>query len=180
MIKYLILLVSIISLYPALAKHSKPVIGKTCMLTKSLQIDDLVNSAGKIFVGKFVSAKVSRIDGLDVRKLRFQVVEPIKGVSAKNKFITINEWARLNSPFVDKVVKDKKYVFFFYQDSARGLTSLVGLDQGFASVGKSDQLSFSKRVNLKPKRAAKLSLTSPQQVSIPAEVHTIQDLKALL
>jgi hypothetical protein len=180
MIKYLILLVSLMSLYPASAEYSKPLLGKSCMLTKSLQIDDLVDKSGKIFVGKFLSAEESRVKGLDVRELHFQVIEPIKGIPAEGKEITIKEWARAKSPFVDQVEKNKKYVFFFYEDSVRGLSSLVGYEQGLASVGKSDKLSFSKRVNLKPRKSSKLSLASTQRASIPTEIHTISDLKTLI
>jgi len=180
MIQYLILLAFLISLQPAPAEASKPVLGKSCMLTKSLQIDDLVDKSGKIFVGEFLSAKESRVKGLDVRELHFQVTEPIKGLKSSKKAIVIKEWARAKSPFVDQVEKNKKYVFFFYEDSTRGLSSLVGFEQGLARVNNSNQLSFSKRVNIKPKKSSKLSLASAQRASIPSEIRTVSDLKTLI
>jgi hypothetical protein len=179
MIKYFLLFVLIAFFCPAQAVDSKPIVGKSCMLTKSLRVDDLVDKSGKIFVGKFLYAEEDRVKGLDIRKMHFQLIEPIKGVKATNNEIVIKEWARMKSPFLGQVKKNKKYVFFFYEDSARGLSSLVGFDQGFAIVNQSNQLEFSKRVDLKTRRIARPSFSALSKNMPVVEVNTLKDLKDL-
>jgi hypothetical protein len=179
MIKYFILLVSIVFLCPVRALDSIPIVGKSCMLTKSLRVDDLVDKSGKIFVGKFLYAEANRIKGLDIRTMHFQLLDPIKGVKATNNEIVINEWARMKSPFLGQVRKNQKYVFFFYEESARGLSSLVGFDQGFARVNESNQLEFSNRVDLKTRRIARPSFSTLSKEVPTIEVHTLKDLKDL-
>lgn len=177
--QYFIFLVLLLTINPALAADQKPFVAKSCMLTKSLQIDDLVDRSGKIFVGKFLYAQESRLKGLDVRELHFQLIEPIKGIDSPKEEIVIKEWARMKSPFLGQIKKNKKYVFFFYEESIRGLSSLVGFEQGFAQVEQSNQLKFSKRINLKTKRKSNLALSSSLKEPLLLEVKTINDLKDL-
>jgi len=179
MFRYFILVSLMLLLKPALAGEPKPLVAKSCMLTKSLQIDDLVDKSGKIFVGKFLYAQEARVKGLDVRELHFQLIEPIKGIKSSQNEIVIKEWARIKSPFLGQIKKNKNYVFFFYEESARGLSSLVGFEQGFAQVENSNQLKFSKRINLKTKRKANLALSSTTKEPLLLEVRTLNDLKDL-
>ncbi|MEY3370363.1 MAG: hypothetical protein RLZZ361_1033 [Cyanobacteriota bacterium] len=180
MFKFKILISLLLIGSPVFAGPNQNFSAKTCLLTKSLPITDLVEKSGKIFVGNFLESNIIKQNGLVVRELHFKVVEPIKGVDSKNNTITIKEWARINSPFVNQVQKNQKYVFFFYENSARGLSSLVGFEQGLARVGKSNQLSFSKRVNVKIHNKSKLLLASEDKnVQDSFEIKTVKDLKDL-
>jgi hypothetical protein len=85
----------------------------------------------------------------------------------------------MKSPFLGQVKKNQKYVFFFYEESARGLSSLVGFDQGFARVNESNQLEFSNRVDLKTRRIARPSFSTLSKEVPAIEVHTLKDLKDL-
>jgi hypothetical protein len=179
--RFLVIFFSLFFLGSAQAQDSGVVLGKTCLLTRSLQVTDLIDNSGKVFVGKFLGSKNYRAKGLDVRELEFALDEPLKGIKSKNKTITIKEWGRSKSPFVDnQVEKNIPYVFFFYEESAKGLSSLVGHEQGFAELSDSGELKFSKRLNLKSHKKQKFSLMSNSAKPLSPEIHTLKDLKQAL
>jgi hypothetical protein len=160
----------------ASAQSAHTHVAKTCLLTRSLSLNNLVDDSGIIFRGKFLGSTITRHNGLDVRELEFEVIDPIKGVKATQKKLTLKEWARVKHPFVDEVNKADSYIFFFHEPSARGLTSLNGYEQGLVSIGKHDQLKFSKRLSLKESRGFFLqtlfSASKPR-----ADIKTYEGLK---
>lgn len=129
-------------------------------LTKNLAIDDLVEGAGIIFKGSLETSSYTKLDGLDVRELKFKVLDPIKGVT-DNKLI-LHEWAGASSPATDKVIKGMPYVFFYHEPSDRGLTSMIGMEQGLVAVDRNNRLKFAQRLSLKPKKRTLIQMLSGQ------------------
>ena len=126
-----------------------PIAGKHCILTKNISIDDLANKSGIIFRGKFEDYEITDENGLSVRKLKFKVIDPIKGIENDSKLLVLKEWAKINSPFsAEEIAKDLDYVFFFNTPSSKGLTSLNGMEQGLVEIAEDGSLKFSKRLNL--------------------------------
>ncbi len=115
-------------------------------MTKALTLDDAINSAGIIFKGEFRDSKIVTEGKTNVRLLKFKVIEPLRGVSGKE--IIIKEWAQVASPFTTKEVEEgKPYVFMFYAPSAKGLSSLIGEEQGYIDLGDDDETpKFAKRM----------------------------------
>lgn len=149
---------------------------KTCLLTRSLSIDSLVNNSAIIFRGKFLGSTNTTHNGLDVRELEFAISEGIKGIVDQQSKITLKEWARVKSPFVDQIKPDQDYVFFFHEPSARGLTSLNGFEQGYVAIDKKGQLSYSPRVSLKQSQGFFLQ-TLFRTSQARADLKTYQGLK---
>ncbi len=175
-----ILLLLIISSSYALAEEEvkKAGFGTSCLLTKTLNVDELKDYAGIIFRGKFLGYEYAKDKNLNIRKLKFEVIDPIKGLSENQETLTLKEWAKFQSPFVDgTVAKNQEYVFFFHQPSKRDLTSLTGLDQGIATVDASNNVKFSKRLNMKKKNSLKKKLFSSTEVNQDVEINSYQDLK---
>lgn len=145
----LILLLIVLSFSPVAAEIKRAGPGMSCLLTRSLNINDLVDGSGIIFKGKFQEAKYKEHAGLYVRELKFKLDEAIKGIETDSKFITLMEYAKVRSPFVDGQVKaGEDYVFFFHKPSFKGLTSLRGMEQGLVEITSPTQLRYSKRLKL--------------------------------
>ncbi|MCE2929496.1 MAG: hypothetical protein LW817_07705 [Candidatus Caenarcaniphilales bacterium] len=142
-----LLFLSLILILPVTASQ-KATGANFCTLTRTLDEKDLYKDAGIIFKGKFVDFEVKENKkGLLVRKLKFEVSEGIKGLDSKSKTLVLKELANSSTPFTNKLIaKDKQYVFFFFKPSRLGLTSLVGMEQGFVEVDESGKLLFSKRL----------------------------------
>jgi hypothetical protein len=131
-----------------------PIQGKHCVITKDLNFDKLVSSAGIIFRGEFKSYELIEENGLSIRKLKFLVKDPIKGLESHKEALELKEWAKTNSPFSsEEVKKNTEYVFFFNKPSSKDLTSLVGMEQGLVEILKSDHLKYSRRVTLTQKNS---------------------------
>lgn len=129
-------------------------------LTKNLAIDELVDSAGIIFKGRLQTVTYKELDGLGLRQVKFKVLDPIKGVSSPE--LVLNEWAGTGSPMTEEVVKGIPYVFFYHEPSERGLTSLIGMDQGVVAVGRDNRVKFAQRLSLKPKKRTLLQMIAGQ------------------
>jgi hypothetical protein len=129
-------------------------------LTKNLAIDELVDSAGIIFKGRLETVQYTQQEGLDVRELRFKVLDAIQGVDGEE--LVLHEWAGVGSPMTTEVVKGMPYVFFYHEPSERGLTSLIGMDQGVVSVDRNNRVKFAPRLSLKPKKRTLIQMISGQ------------------
>jgi len=142
-------LILILTISPAIAANITPISGQHCVITKSISIDDLASKSGIIFRGKFEDFSIVEENGLTVRKLGFNVIDPIRGVDPKAKKLVLKEWAKIRSPFsAEEIAKDLEYVFFFNTPSSKGLTSLNGMEQGLVEISEDNSLKFSKRLNL--------------------------------
>ncbi len=159
-------------------EEKKAGLGNNCLLTKTLNVDELKDYSGIVFKGKFLGYENTKSKKLNVRKLKFQVIDPIKGLSQDQEALNLNEWAKFQSPFVNgTVVKNQEYVFFFHEPSARGLTSLTGLDQGLATIDASNNVKFSKRLNMKKKNSLKNRIFNNTEVKQGVQINNYQDLK---
>ena len=99
--------------------------------TIPLNLEELVNAAGKIFSGKCIKVRNIEDDPkakLPVIEYTFKITEIIKGISSDTKEITIRQW----EPTGKTAGYDagNKYVVFLYPTNDRGLTSPVALSQG--------------------------------------------------
>ena len=148
--KQFLILILLLSLNPAQAGVIKANGSRQCALTKNINVDELVDSAAIIFRGRLDSISQSESNGLPVRELHFKVSDPIKGVDSK--LLTLKEWASVKSPFVEDVIENKPYVFFFHEPSKIGLTSLIGMEQGLVNIDRNNRLKYSKRLGLKKVR----------------------------
>jgi hypothetical protein len=145
-------------------------------LTKSLTLSDLKKSASIIFLGSFEDFEYHQLNALEARALKFQIKEAIKGIDVDQKTLVLNEWAKTKSPFSnDLIAKNHDYVFFFYQPSKSGFTSLVGMDQGIIEVKPNKELSFSKKLSKKSYSKTQLLMFSKEIVP-----ESYQDLKKFL
>jgi hypothetical protein len=124
--------------------------GKGCLLTRNLSLDQLVKSSGLIFKGKLDSIENTTHNLIHVRKLHFTVLESLKGLEPGTKELVLQEWAQVDSPILNEVKLGEVYVFCFHKPSALGLTSLVGLEQGLASLDAAGNISFSSKLFMKP------------------------------
>lgn len=124
--------------------------GQMCLLTRNLNLEELVNTAGIIFKGKLKSREYIEENDLTVRKLTFEVVDAIAGVREGLREIVLKEWAKTKTPLADKeqIKLNRPYVFFFHEPSELGLTSLVGLEQGLVNLDTKDHLHYSSRLSL--------------------------------
>jgi hypothetical protein len=109
------------------------------VLTRSLSLDKLIDSAGLIFRGRVNKIEYQIVDGLNIRKVSFVVSDPIKGLAADR--VSISEWASIRSPLTSPLMRSQEHVFFFHQPSSKGLTSLVGMEQGLVSMGRSQHIN---------------------------------------
>lgn len=175
-----LILVMMFSL-PAFAEEEQVVragFGKGCLLTKTLNVDELKDYAGIVFRGKFLGAEYKESNGLNVRELSFEVTDPIKGISQNQKNIKLKEWANFESPFSNNSVeKNQDYVFFFHQPSPRDLTSLVGLDQGLVTINERNDVHFSKRLSMKTKPSFAAKLFNTAATGQDANITTYTELK---
>ena len=161
------------SILPVFAE-AKAVRGQVCALTRSMGLEEIVNSAGVIFKGQLIShsEKQDHNIGLTVRTLKFRVSDPIKGV--KKGEVEFKEWARMASPFLNEIVIGETYVFFLNTPSSLGLTSLTGLEQGVISFNegvpqiKSRVLNASKDLDAKSLQLA----SSP----VPADYKHLKEM----
>ncbi len=147
--RFIVILVLFLSVQSVMAGEMKARHSTQCALTKNLSIDQLADGAGIIFKGTLESVSYGKYDGLDVRNLEFKVLDPIKGVNSES--IKLREWASIRTPLETSVVKGQPYVFFFHQPSARGLTSLIGMEQGLVEINREEKLKYSPRLSLIPK-----------------------------
>ena len=104
---------------------------KSCALSRVLSLAEVKDHAGVIFSGRFINSEMIEDSGSLKRiALKFLIKEPIKGVNASDKEITIYQWANLENHFLE-LDKNKDYTFCFYAPSPNsGLSSLVGGKQG--------------------------------------------------
>jgi len=145
-------------------------------LTKSLALTDLKKTASIIFLGRSEDFEYHQLNALEARALKFQIKEVIKGIDFDQKALVLNEWAKTKSPFSNELIaKDQDYVFFFYQPSKTGFTSLVGMDQGMIEVKPNKELTFSKKLSKKSYRKTQLLMFSKEIVP-----ESYQDLKKFL
>lgn len=151
--------------------------GSSCALTKNLEIKDLKDTAGIIFRGKFVDIQEIEENNLAVRKLRFLIREPIKGIDSRQKSVILTEAARIKSPFaLGMIASNKEYVFFFHEPSKLGLTSLVGVEQGAIEIERQGQLKPSKRLKMQKARNKRFLIFSFQN----SKLENYKDLKEFL
>ncbi len=111
-------------------------------VTKSLDLDDLIAKSGYIFKGIYLG---SNLEG-NSRKLKFKILDPIRGVESNEEELTLKEWAQVSSPFGAEVKAGRPYVFFFYKASRLGFTSLIGQEQGLVDVTDENKPKFAKRL----------------------------------
>ncbi len=147
--RLILIVVLFLSTQAVLAAELKIKRSTHCALTRSLDIDQLVDDAGIIFKGNLVSVSYGKYDGLNVRNLQFKVLDPIKGV--RGDTLKLREWAAVKTPLSEAIDKDRPYIFFFHKPSNRGLTSLIGMEQGLVEVNRDDELKYSSRLNLQRK-----------------------------
>ena len=140
------LLILFICMPSVMAAEMKARHSTHCAVTKSLSIDELVDSAGIIFKGTLKSITYAKSNNLEVRNLEFQVLDPIKGV--RGNTLKLQEWASIKSPLENSIDTNQPYVFFFHEPSARGLTSLMGMEQGLVKVDRKQKLKYSSRLVL--------------------------------
>jgi hypothetical protein len=158
-------------------------------LTRSLSVMDLTKHAGLIFKGRLMSTKVHREDSINIRSSKFLVKEVYKGFEYfKGDEINLDSWASINSD-LDELQTKRDYVFFFYAPHPKtGLTSMVGMSQGYAEVLDQDKLQFhtySKGLGstydeyVSSKTSRSLFSRSSSTTSLN-KVRTIKDLEALI
>ncbi len=140
------LLVLFLNIQSVLAGEMKARHSTHCALTKNMSIDQLAENAGIIFKGTLESISYGKYNGLDVRNLEFKVLDPIKGVDSDS--LKLREWASVKSPLETSIVANQPYVFFFYKPSAKGLTSLIGMEQGLVEVNREEKLKYASRLSL--------------------------------
>jgi len=113
-------------------------------LTKAMTLSESLDLAGIIFKGKFIDSEIIQEGKTDVRVLKFSVLDPIKGVSSDK--LVLKEWAQMQTAFsTGEIEAGRPYIFMFYSPSSKGLTSLIGEEQGYIDVGD-EQPRFSKRM----------------------------------
>ncbi len=144
--RLIVFLVLFLSMSSVLAGEMKAKHSTQCALTKNLNIDELADNAGIIFKGTLESISYGKYNGLDVRNLEFKVLDPIKGVNSDT--LKLREWASVKSPLETSIAVNQPYVFFFYKPSAKGLTSLIGMEQGLVEVNREDRLKYASRLSL--------------------------------
>lgn len=144
--RFIALLVLFICTQSVMAGEMKARHSTHCAATKNLSIDDLASRAGIIFKGTLSFISYSKSNNLDVRNLEFKVLDPIKGV--RGDTLKLQEWASIKSPLENSLATNQPYVFFFHEPSARGLTSLMGMEQGLVEVDRKQKLKYSSRLAL--------------------------------
>lgn len=99
-----------------------------------LNLEEIEGYSDRIFSGICIKREELENDpesNLPVVKYIFKITEGIKGVN-NNKEIIFKQWKPTTRS--DGYEIDKKYVLFLYPNSERGLTSTVGVDQGYFEV----------------------------------------------
>ena len=168
-----------IFIFPQAAFTQKVVkTGTGFAMTKTMELKDLKETAGIIFKGSFEDYKEEEYNGYNTRLLKFKVKEAIRGVDSNKKALILREWARIHSVFDNTLIaSDQDYIFFFYEPSDKGFTSLVGMEQGMVAVDSKSKLHFSKRLkNNKVRR--KLLYFFTQEQNIESYQDIINYLKA--
>ncbi len=145
-------------------------------LTKSMTIQELKETASIIFRGKFQDFKEIELNGLEARALKFEVKEVFRGLKSNKKKLILHEWAQVRSPFdEDLIAADKEYVFFFYEPSSTGFTSLVGIEQGLVTVNEDKSLEFSTKLGARKVEKKQFFFFKSQK-----NIESYQDLKNFL
>lgn len=147
--RHLIALVLTFSFFTNLPAPARVVKAKSSRfsLTRSIGLKDLLEQSGLVFLGKYAGYQMVEKNGVNARELKFRLLDPILGVeNPDKKEVTVYEWAAINSPFIKEVEAGKSYVFFFYQPSDKGLTSLVGGEQGLVEVDDKEGLKYAARL----------------------------------
>jgi hypothetical protein len=147
MIRFLLLLLCVsISLNSVSAVKLKKT-RTSFTLNRTMSLEELRDSASIIFLGKFLDFELAKKSGLDSRELKFKVKKVYKGLKPSTKKLVLREWAKTKSPFdVELIASDKDYVFFFYEPSEKGFTSLVGMQQGLVRINNDKSLGFSDKL----------------------------------
>lgn len=171
--KFLQIAIILLCTYSSVSAHK---ISTAFALNKSLNLNDLKDRAGIVFRGSFEDFIIEDKNGLDARLLKFQVKEAFKGIEKGQKTIVLAEWAKVKSPFTEELIaKDMDYVFFFYEPSKKGFTSLVGMEQGMITVNNSKKLVFSNKLSNKKAKTRQLIFFTTEK-----DLETYQDLKNFL
>ncbi len=145
-------------------------------LNKSLSLNDLKENASIVLRGSFEDFKIEEKGGLEARLLKFKVKEVFRGIDKNSKTIVLSEWARTKSPFTeDLIASDKDYVFFFYEPSKIGFTSLVGMEQGMVTINTDKSLVFSSKLSNRKSNRRQLFF-----FTVEKNIDSYQDLKNFL
>jgi hypothetical protein len=115
-----------------------------CALATTVRVanlQDLVEQAERIFVGRCVAAEHGWIKTIPYSAYTFQVLDPVKGVSSER--VTIKQFGVTQPlpigngkalvtriPGMPRYQPDQAYLLFVVRESAIGLSSPAGLDQG--------------------------------------------------
>ena len=115
-----------------------------CALATTVRVanlQDLVEQAERIFVGKCVAEERGRIKTIPYAAYTFQVLDPVKGISSKT--VTIKQFGVTQPlpvgngkaliahiPGMPRYQPGQAYVLFVVRESAIGLSSPAGLGQG--------------------------------------------------
>ncbi len=132
-----------------------------------LSVNDLAADAAMIFKGKVLSTKEYKDEtiNLNVREINFKVQDGIRGVDGNT--VTLKEWASFLTPFSNGDIKNgKSYVFFFNKISKLGLTTLLGVEQGYVELDGNKAIFHTHKESLSDLKLIKLAtLDSPQTYS---------------
>ena len=106
---------------------------------KSLSLDKICKSAGKIFEGECTDIKTGKDpeSGFLCTWYTFKVADGIKGKPAETETIKVYGGSEGNMTvhsMIANFTKGEKAIVFFYPPSQIGLTSCVGLNQGKFSI----------------------------------------------
>ncbi len=174
----LLILIALLLINPVQAELTKAGPGLSCLITRSLDLDSLVDEAGIIFAGEFKSYTTENHSGLQVRKLNFNCKEAISGIANCPQDLSLLEFAKTISPFSDgQIQQNTEYVFFFHSPSKLGLTSLVGAEQGQVEVLASGEVKYAKRLARKQKKQSNNLLSLLRTSSEQNEPDSYANLK---
>ena len=125
-----------------------------------LSVNDLAADAVMIFKGKVLNTKEYKDEtiNLNVREIKFKVQDGIRGVDEGT--ITLKEWASFLTPFSNGDIEaGKPYVFFFNKISKLGLTTLLGVEQGYVELNGNKTKFHTHKEVLSDTRLIKLAIT---------------------
>ncbi|MFQ5767543.1 MAG: hypothetical protein ACE5ID_06110 [Acidobacteriota bacterium] len=113
---------------PVLASH-----------VRQLNLQEMVKAAGTIFSGRVVAAEPVRMGRLPATRVTFQVEEGLRGVAGRQVVLTFPGGVQENGfPYriigLPRFTPGRRLVLLAYPASGLGLTSPVGLYQGFLAV----------------------------------------------
>lgn len=119
-------------LWPAFAGEAER-INKFVFDTVPLNLEEITETAGRIFSGTCLKAENIIENDLSVVKYTFKITEAIKGTEEK-EIVSFKQWASLGKDAA--YTEGQKYLLFLYPESRKGLTSPVGFLQGQFEVKK--------------------------------------------